>query len=295
MLKSMTGFGKANYEDENTSIVVEVKALNSKYLDTNIKTPRSFFNKEIEIKTLLSQKLERGTVGLSISYVSTAEVEPKVRYNTELFKRYYTELQGLSAEVGADHKDLFRLAVQSPDVMTNIDDDASSDQEWKKVQQCMRDALAACNEYRLREGKVLHEALTQDAESIGTLLEEVRKHEPERVVKIKERIRQHITEFVESEQFDENRYEQELIYYVEKLDINEEMVRLKAHINYFLEVLAGKGKSEAVGKKLGFISQEMGREINTIGSKANDAEISRFVVQLKGELEKIPEQVQNVE
>ena len=292
MLKSMTGFGKANFEDEKTSILVEAKALNSKYLDANIKFPRSFSHKEIEIKNLLTQRLERGKVSLAITYVSNADAEPKVKYNAELFKRYYEEQKALAVAVGADEKDLYRLAIQSPEVITNLEDDSLSDQEWAKVTQCMNDALDACIEYRTREGQALAAALVKDAHSIGEMLEKVKEREPERIVKIKERIRQHMHEFVESEQFDKNRYEQELIYYIEKLDINEEMVRLKAHINYFLEVI--ESSPAAVGKKLGFISQEMGREINTIGSKANDAQIQRFVIKMKEDLEKIKEQVLNI-
>lgn len=286
----MTGFGKAIFENENSSIIVEVKSLNSKFLDASIKLPRQFSDKEIEVRTLLNNALQRGKVNLSIDYIKKGEVTSKVAINQALVKKYYEEISILANELGASSNELFRLALQMPEAISTKGEE-SNPEEWEILFKTINEALQACDKFRIEEGRGLAAAIIQNIEKIKECLLKVEQQDPHRISNLKARIRNQLKEIIDSGQHDENRFEQELIYYIEKLDINEEKVRLNTHLNYFLETLTEPG---AQGKKLGFITQEIGREINTIGSKANDAEIQKNVVVMKEELEKIKEQINNL-
>lgn len=291
MIKSMTGYGLASHETENVKIVVEVKTLNSKFLDLNLKLPRAFTEKELFIRKLISDRLERGKVGLSVDYLDAETSLPKLSLNEALFKAYYDQLKSLSVAVNAETSDIFKIALQSPDVMTSEPQSDANVKNWDVVIQTIEEALERCNQFRLQEGSTLQEQIKASIVTIGELLRKVGEQDPQRTETIRARIKQNIEELSLKGTVDENRLEQEIIFYVEKLDISEEKVRLKSHLDYFLEMME---QSVSQGKKLGFISQEIGREINTIGSKANDALIQKYVVGMKEELEKIKEQLLNI-
>tara|TARA_R100000365_G_C2747924_1_gene78402 strand:+ start:5809 stop:6678 length:870 start_codon:yes stop_codon:yes gene_type:complete len=288
----MTGFGNAGWENEEFMIHVEVKSLNSKFLDLSIRSPRQFSDKELEIRNLTQAVLERGKVGISIEFLAKNTSDIPVSINEELFRAYYSKFQNLSETVGANTAEVFKLALQAPSVITNTNtDESDTEAEWALVKKVIEEALAKCDEFRSDEGKVLEQKLLKNIEAIAGGLEKVKAEEGQRKEKIKQRIRGHFQEWLDENDFDKNRFEQELIYYFEKLDINEEIVRLDTHLKYFRKSLKEESNQ---GKKLGFISQEIGREINTIGSKANDAGIQQYVILMKDELEKIKEQSMNV-
>ncbi|MEQ9306721.1 MAG: DUF1732 domain-containing protein, partial [Marinoscillum sp.] len=226
---------------------------------------------------------------LNIEVIPLGLEEPNIHINKELFRSYYRQYEELATEVDANPKDLFRLALHSPDVI--VADESSTFEDWDLVKKALEEAIAKCNNFREAEGRTLQDNLASYIQGISEGLAEVANRDPERIKQIKERIAASIEEIKEKTQVDQNRFEQELIYYVEKLDITEEKVRLARHLDYFNEVMEA---TESQGKKLGFISQEIGREINTIGAKANDAIIQRAVVQMKDELEKIKEQSMNI-
>lgn len=292
MAKSMTGFGNALFENERFSVSIEIKTLNSKFLETNLRLPRIFADKEQEVRTMIADALERGKVNVSTEFVSKEDITPKVEINEALFQNYYTTFERLATSVGAKDQDLFKLALTQPEVMVSNAGNSSYEEEWKVFAKVMQEALLKCNDFRETEGSKLIGKLLGYIESINSSLEAVSAHDPQRVQHVRDRIRQNLKEVVEESKVDENRFEQELIYYIEKLDIAEEKVRLKSHLQYFEET--AKQDLSNPGKKLGFICQEIGREINTIGSKANDAHIQRHVVNMKEELEKIKEQVLNL-
>ena len=292
MIKSMTGYGNAGFEDEQISINVEVKTLNSKFLDFSFRAPRQFSDRETEVRNLVQNSLERGKVSLNLDVSSKSSGELPVQIDEELFQTYYSTYKTLAERVGDESTELFKIALQSPNVTTNLSPDSSDlESEWDKILEVLKEALSKCVSFREDEGNALEVKLSENVETIRRGLLEVKSLEGERVEKIKKRIKGHFDEWLEEQQFDANRFEQELIYYFEKLDITEEIVRLGTHLDYFQKTMKeGKGQ----GKKLGFISQEMGREINTIGSKANDAQLQKHVIQMKDELEKIKEQTLNV-
>jgi uncharacterized protein (TIGR00255 family) len=289
-IKSMTGFGKAVNEIPGKKITVEIRSLNSKQLDLNLRMPYFYKEKELELRNEIAKQVERGKVDLNV-YTETTQENIPVALNRELAKTYYKELRSLSEELNEKNNDLLGLALKMPDVMkaerevTELDEE-----EWKLVKLAVDKALDAFQQFREDEGKTLqHEFLTRIG-IINNLLTEVLALDAARVLNIKTRIRNNIAEVIDVNKMDQNRFEQELIYYIEKLDITEEKLRLKTHLDYFI----GTMNEPAAGRKLGFISQEIGREINTIGSKANDAGIQKLVVQMKDELEKIKEQMLNV-
>lgn len=286
----MTGFGIAHAETDKVEINAEVKSLNSKFLDANLRIPKEFYDKDIEIRNLLSNTLERGKIGFSIDIIEKSAGSSKLSINKELVKKYYEELLEAASFAGAKDTDLFKLALQMPNAMDS-NTEKGEDTDWSEVLKVVKAAIEKCEEFRLAEGKLLEEKFIGYISRIETLLEDVDKHDPTRVAHLKEKIRNSFNEFSVHENVDQNRFEQELIYYIEKLDISEEKVRLKRHIDYFNETLLHQ---ESNGKKLSFIAQEIGREINTIGSKANDATIQHSVVEMKEELEKIKEQVLNI-
>lgn len=291
MIKSMTGFGQAVYDDGQVQITVEVKTLNSKFLDINLRLPRSFSDKEIEVRNFLSEQLERGKVSLSIDYVRVGQQEPKQAYNEALFIAYYAELKKLADKVMAPYDNLFSLAINSPEVIQGKVGNGATPEEWMTVRNVFTDAITKCDEFRVSEGNVLASKLSEYIQVIQSGLSEIAKLDPARILRIRDRLKGNIQASFGDEGYDENRLEQEIIFYAEKLDISEEKVRLGTHLDYFLSVLDSPASS---GKKLSFISQEIGREINTIGSKAGDAEIQKHVVMMKEELEKIKEQLANV-
>lgn len=291
MIKSMTGYGVAGHESENLKIHVEVKTLNSKFLDLNLRIPKSLNDKELEIRKIVSDTLERGKVALSVEYVDATARPSKLAIDTPLFLAYYNELKNLAQEVNADTSDIFKLALQSPEVMLSENQLEDEGIHWELLKEKINEALAACDNFRITEGATLQAQLESSILEIGNMLEKIIEQDPLRIQNIRNRIKQNIEELSLKGTADENRLEQEIIYYIEKLDINEEKVRLKSHLDYFLEVM---NMPTSQGKKLGFISQEIGREINTIGSKANDALIQKYVVGMKEELEKIKEQLLNI-
>lgn len=291
MIRSMTGFGQASYENGSFQLQVEVRSLNSKFLDLNLRLPKIFSEKELEVRNLISERLERGKVSVSIDHQQNTQQEPQLSYNKELFKAYYTNLQKLANAVEASQESLFQLALNSPGVTENTFDDTLNDEDWNRLKEALLTALTKCEDFRLTEGKVLLEKFNDYVSTISKGLEEVKQLDPIRVVRVRERLKGGITDFFGDEGFDKNRLEQEIIFYIEKLDIQEEIVRLGTHLKYFSQVL---NDTQSNGKKLGFIAQEIGREINTIGSKSNDAEMQKVVVVMKEELEKIKEQLNNI-
>jgi uncharacterized protein (TIGR00255 family) len=291
MIKSMTGFGQVSIDDGSTQINTEVKSLNSKFLDLNLRLPKALSEKEMEVRNLISEALERGKVSVSIEYERVGTGEISQSYNEKLFTAYYAELKRLADRVVAPYENIFQLALNSPDVIQNNLSEELTEELWLKVKKTLTDALKKCDAFRIDEGKVLEKMLANCCKSIEENLDKIKQLDPKRVDRIRERLKTNVTAFFGEEGFDTNRLEQEIIFYIEKLDINEEKVRLKAHLDYFVQALR---EPQSNGKKLGFISQEIGREINTIGSKSNDAEIQKHVVLMKEELEKIKEQLNNV-
>ncbi len=286
----MTGYGKAQAERNNLLVTVEIKSLNSKFLELNFRLPKAYSEKEMEVRNLLSQQLERGKVNVSVEIQSNDPSEAKVQYNKPLFLQYYRQLQELAEAADAPQHDLFRLALQQPDV-TKMTGTEIDEEEWKFVLGLISEAIVDCDEFRKREGESLKQKLMEYINEIKERLAAIEEQDPLRIEGTKERLTKKLEELQENVKLDQNRLEQELIYFIEKLDISEEKVRLLTHLNYFEQALHSP---ESNGKKLGFISQEIGREINTIGSKANDAPIQKNVVVMKEELEKIKEQVLNL-
>lgn len=292
MIKSMTGFGNAGMEDDFRSIQVEVRTLNSKFLDLSIRSPRQFNDKELEIRTLVQSFLDRGKVSVSIEFSTKGATELPVSINEELFVLFHQKYKNLSESVESGSEDLFKLALQSPGVITQLtSEQRDSEADWEEIKKVLVKALEKCAAFREDEGRSLEEKLEVNIESIASGLQMIEEQEGARKDRIKQKIRNHFNDWLDENSFDANRFEQELIYYFEKLDITEEIVRLGTHLKYFSKCLKEETNQ---GKKLGFISQEIGREINTIGSKANDAGMQKHVILMKDELEKIKEQTLNV-
>lgn len=291
MIKSMTGFGQARLDDGALRISVEVKSLNSKYLDLGLKFPKQFSEKELDLRNLINDKLERGKISVSIEWERYGQAEIKQVYNEKLFLTYLENLKKLEVASKTLAGNIFELALNSPDVIQTRLENESIEEDWKKIHGVLARAVEQCDEFRKAEGRSLAIKLKEYIGVIDQALKKVIELDPKRIDKIRDRIKGNITGFFGEEGYDKNRLEQEIIFYIEKLDIHEERVRLKTHLDYFLQILDEK---QSNGKKLGFLSQEIGREINTIGSKANDAEIQKYVVAMKEELEKIKEQLNNV-
>ncbi len=291
MLKSMTGFGSSRIETKQFSASVEVKSLNSKFFDAQIRLPKPYYDKDIEIRNLAADILVRGKVSIVAEFDLRENTEPGQSYNKELFTAYYASLKELADSVNACETDIFKMAIQQPDVITtNINTDIS-ERIWPEFKSVIKKCLDECDRYRTDEGESLVPKINDSVILIDDLRTVIKKLDPQRIDRIRERINNNLSEVIGEDKMDHNRFEQELLYFIEKLDITEELNRLESHLNFFREVMAG---SESSGKKLGFISQEIGREINTIGSKANNAEIQKLVVQMKDELEKIKEQLLNI-
>jgi uncharacterized protein (TIGR00255 family) len=291
MIYSMTGYGSAQYENDKSTLSVEFRTLNSKFLDLQLKIPKEFSHRELEIRTIVTDTLKRGKVVMTIDIQPKGSHQKKLSFDRTLFKSYFNDLSSLANEVGEDSKAaLFKIALDMPEVVVGGE---SEDElvSWNELKVQLNSALVKCLDFRTQEGNALSVKLESYIASISDQLQNIEKIDPARVERIKARITGNLNEFVGAENIDQNRFEQELIYYIEKLDISEEKVRLKNHLEYFTEVIS---KEQLPGKKLAFVSQEIGREINTIGSKANDAAIQRHVVVMKEELEKIKEQLLNI-
>lgn len=289
MIKSMTGFGKAECQLSDKKVSIEIKSLNSKQMDISMRMPPLYREKEAEIRQMITSTLVRGKVECSLYYELT-EDQPSGIINEPVVRSYYQKLEQIARELGQGAgKDLLSTVMRLPDTMKNEKAELG-EEEWKAVRAAIRDALGALDDFRSSEGKSLEEDLGGRVSAISELLAGTAAFEKERIDRVRQRIVRHLDEVVEKDSVDQNRLEQELVFYIEKLDVSEEKVRLAKHCEYFLETM---GRNDANGKKLGFISQEMGREINTLGSKANHAELQKLVVDMKDELERIKEQVLN--
>ena len=284
MIKSMTGYGKSVIQLPTKKITVELKSLNSKNLDLNTRVPSSYREKELEIRKLISKSLVRGKVDFNL-YIEITGEKTTAKVNEGVVKQYMNQLKNISSVAEVE---LLKMAVKMPDSMKTEREEIDAG-EFKNILEAVNEALTALNHYRLDEGTVLGNDFKIRIKNISELLIKVVAVDSERMAIVKNRLRKAVEDLKEA--VDENRFEQELIYYLEKYDITEEKVRLKNHLNYFNEALAS---SDSNGKKIGFICQEIGREINTIGSKSNHAPMQQLVVQMKDELEKIKEQSLNV-
>ena len=289
MIHSMTGYGKAEGEVGNRKFTVEIRSLNSKQFDLSIRMPSIYKEKEMSLRSYLTKNVVRGKSDLTIFYESGVE-EKKVVLNKPLMISYHEDLKELSAEMGQENVDFIGSIMRIPEVLRPEKEELNED-EWSKIMELIKQAVAGLQEYRTQEGNVLFQDFTERVNNILTHRQNVQEPLEKRITRVKERIKNNLNEWVDSEKIDTNRFEQEIIYYLEKIDVTEELVRLKGNCEYFLEIL---NADKSQGKKLAFNCQEIGTEINTLGSKANDADVQRYVVQMKDELEKIKEQILNV-
>lgn len=289
MIKSMTGYGKAECELPHKKVTVEIKSLNSKQLDVNTRISGIFREKDIEIRRTISDRLIRGKIDF-ILYVESLGDETNSNINSAVVKSYYSQLTVISNELGlpADER-LLQVIMGLPDAV-KTEREELEESEWEQITKTIEKAIAGLDKFRKQEGQILKTDIVQNIEQITQLLDQVEPFEKERVAKVKERIYEGLKELSSTEQVNENRLEQEMIFYLEKLDVNEEKVRLRNHCSYFLQTLE---LDEAVGKKLGFIAQEIGREVNTLGSKANHSEMQKLVILMKDALDRIKEQSLN--
>lgn len=290
MLESMTGYGKAECELPGRKIIIEIKSLNSKQLDISTRLPSLLRDREIEIRNEISRGLERGKIECYISAeIISEDIVPKI--NKEIVKNYINQLRELNDELNLKNEDqLIQVAMRLPDALKTERDEIES-QEWNEILEALQAAVDGVKTFRSREGKTLEEEIQQRIHLIIDKLEKIKAFEEVRIQNIRTRLIQNLRDLKLEESYDPNRFEQELIYWIERLDITEEKVRLLSHCNYFLETMHSHGST---GKKLGFISQEIGREINTLGAKANDPDIQKLIVEMKDELEKIKEQLNNI-
>ncbi|MEI6816768.1 MAG: YicC/YloC family endoribonuclease [Bacteroidota bacterium] len=288
MLKSMTGYGKAIAEYGGKTYTIEVKSLNSKFLDLSLRLPNGLREKELEIRSEITKRLERGKVEVSVN--TDNGVQKSVHINNDLFKTYFEELSMLKTELNIEAGDIMRTIITIPDVLTSPRKE-TDENEMQALMDGVNAAITGCDNFRIQEGKQTATEIKLRIDSIRNLVGQVAILDAPRIENVKTRLRTNLLEIISKNNFDENRFEQELVFYIEKMDMTEEKIRLVAHLNYFDETMKD---TVSIGKKLAFISQEIGREINTMGSKANDAEIQKLVVQMKDELEKIKEQLNNI-
>ena len=281
----MTGYGKVVLELNAKSVRIEIKSLNSKSLDLNVRMPNDYRPKELELRKIIGSRLKRGKIDVSF-YVDIEKAKNPTKINTSIVKNYMDQLSNISG--GGRNLDLLKMAIKMPDSIS-AEKEEIDEQEWSLIISGAEDALNKIENYRKDEGKALYSDFSNRLNNIKSLLKKAVEIDPERIKKVRERLTKSVLEL--KEKIDQNRFEQELIYYIEKLDINEEKIRLDNHLDYFFKTL---NQNQSNGKKLGFIAQEIGREINTIGSKANYAPMQKIVVQMKDELEKIKEQLLNV-
>ena len=284
----MTGYGRAELNLQKTNFTIEVRSLNSKQIDANVKMPSIYRDKEIELRKLLSEKLKRGKIELSIWKESSAS-NAKYTFNTELIKEYFQQIEAISNSLNLNSKDLMPSLLKMPEVLAK-GEEKSDENEWDEIAKAVDIAIENTLQFRLDEGKKIEEDISSRINRLSSLLTKIAPFAKGRIEKVKKRLSDKLAE-LDTKNIDANRFEQELIYYLEKQDITEEQVRLDAHLNYFILTMKTDFPN---GKKLGFIGQEIGREINTIGSKSSDAEMQKIVVQMKDELEKIKEQLVNI-
>ena len=286
----MTGYGLATTNFASAKYSVEIKSLNSKFLELNLKFPRAISDKELLLRNICSKDIERGKVSVSITIDRIDGDNTVAQINASVLSSYYRQLKSINDELGANSSNLLQMAMTLPEVI-NYKEENIDEEEWIQVHKVFLLALAQFNTFRTTEGLALKADLDLRIGNILDFFNSVEQLEPTRIIAIRERFNQFLEEAVGKVSIDQNRFEQELIYYIDKIDITEEKTRLRSHCDYFLKTLAS---TEANGKKLGFISQEIGREINTMGAKANNAQMQQFVVGMKEELEKIKEQLLNV-
>ena len=291
MIKSMTGFGKMTIETGNKKIVIEVKSLNSKQLDINLRIPNLYKEKEMEIRNLIKNSLERGKIDVCI-YFDNSETEKAVSINSLVVEQYFKQMLEVANTLGVEinNNELLQTIMRFPDTLKQPSEELD-EAEWLQLKAGTEKALEMTDLFRKREGEVLIKDILHRIDLIKAYAAEVPQYEGKRIEGVRQRLQEKMKEWQEIQNIDQNRMEQEIIYYLEKLDITEEKVRLANHCQYFIETVE---KEEAPGRKLGFIAQEIGREINTMGSKANDHDIQKLVVHMKDELEKIKEQSLNI-
>lgn len=284
----MTGFGKATKEFDTKTVSVEIRSLNSKNVDLNLRLSSIYRDKELELKNEIARLLERGKIDLSI-YIENKQEDTPVKINTTLAKQYHGQLKQLAQELNEPDTNLLSHVLKMPDVLKS-EHREPDEKDWKEIYTVIMLAIDDLNKFRTDEGKSIEKDFDQRIGLINDCLENIKEMDAKRVQGVRDRITKNLTEIIGQDKIDKNRFEQELIFYIERLDINEEKVRLKTHLDYFVKTM----REPAGGRKLNFIAQEIGREVNTIGSKANDAEMQKLVVQMKDELEKIKEQTNNV-
>ena len=289
MVKSMTGYGIAKGQVGNLVVSVEIRSLNSKFLEMSLRLPGAYRDKELELRSDLGKQLDRGKADVNISFENN-DMAKRSTVNKEIFAAYLDELRLLSKEFSLNEDNLIDIILKMPSVM-NADKSEVDEQQWIQLKGLVDQSMNHFNSFREAEGKVLEREICNRVEAIANAIPILETFEQARIDVIRQRLQKGLAEIKESNSVDQNRFEQEMIYYIEKLDITEEKVRLKSHCEYFMQTIA---LPEANGKKLGFITQEIGREVNTIGAKANDAVMQRTVVEMKDELEKLKEQLANV-
>jgi uncharacterized protein (TIGR00255 family) len=290
MIRSMTGFGKSSCELEKKTVTIEIKSLNSRQTDIYTRLPNLIKGKDLEIRNEIIAFLKRGKIEVSVN-LESKEGELSTNLNAAAIKNYYQQLNEISSDLGLTLSEaIMQTIVRLPESL-NSDKDEMNDEEWQEIMKVLREALSEVDKFRLQEGNAMVNDIKERILLILQYLDKIGTFESRRLDNIRNRLKENLNEFFNQENIDNNRFEQELIYYLEKLDITEEKVRLKNHCEYFMEVLK---EEDSVGKKLGFVTQEIGREINTIGSKANDSEIQKLVVMMKDELEKVKEQLMNI-
>ena len=288
MIQSMTGYGKAELNLTNANFTIEVRSLNSKQIDANVKMSSIYRDKEIGLRKLLSEKLQRGKIELSI-WRESSDSSVKYTLNTELIKEYFSQIHEVTSSLSINSSNIMPSLLKMPEVLVKGEEKAE-DNEWEEIAKGIDIAIGNILQFRLDEGEKLETDITARINKLSTLLIDIKPFAKGRIEKVKKSLADKLAE-IDTKNIDENRFEQELIYYLEKQDITEEQVRLEVHLSYFVETMKANAPN---GKKLGFISQEIGREINTIGSKSSDAEMQKIVVQMKDELEKIKEQLLNI-
>ena len=289
MIRSMTGFGLAAVDFQQKIISVEIKSVNSKFLDLNLRLPPVYREKEMELRTELARTIERGKTEIIFS-IESQEVNKRTNLNTPLLKAYYEEFKKIDSELNTSTSNFLQLILMMPDVMVN-EKVVLSVEEWNAALRAMTTAMKAFQEFRINEGKAMENDIDQHIHAIVNGMKDLEQFESSRIDSVRNRLQSNLEEFIQVNNIDRNRFEQELIFFIEKFDISEEKVRLASHCEYFLQA---KNDDASPGKKLSFIAQEIGREINTIGSKANNADMQKIVVVMKDELEKIKEQLLNI-
>ena len=290
MILSMTGFGHSKTEINGKIIRVEIKSLNARTTEIRCKLPKSYRDREMDLRKRVIDKLQRGKLDLTITLDGFSD-EENAFINADAFRKYYRELNALRQELNITEGDILQSILRVPNVIGQ-NEELADDEEWSIVEKTVDEALVSINKFRIDEGLVLKQDLVERIKQIENHLKSIEPYEAVRLDRIKDKLKKNMEEFALKQNVDQNRYEQEILYYIEKLDINEEKVRLSQHCVYFIEEL--DHKDDQKGRKLSFIAQEIGREINTIGAKAQDSDIQQFVVMMKDELEKLKEQLANI-